>query len=158
MTEFKPGDKVRSKLTGRPFTVSFGPFPSAMSDQPYYVLTDDAGYGWPMPGGDFAPAPPADPRWDVIVQALATADGCKDHPEWYSEEADAVVSALDAMTSDAPARYRDRDGDTWEEQPDGRYLHVQAPYSGGVDFEDSHYVKASRDHLARAYGPLTRVN
>ncbi|MFE9335298.1 hypothetical protein [Streptomyces sp. NPDC007063] len=115
--------------------------------------------------------PPTDPRVEAAAKGIregmlrrgaarrAWDDMTDPHREMYRDMARDALAALDAMEPSAPAstpvnddpqRVIDRDGDTWEMQPDGMYKCVAA------DNIRARYLGMRLTHagLADSYGPL----
>ena len=70
----------------------------------------------------------------------------------YRESARSLLSALDAMPKPEPKRYRDCDGDTWVEQPDGNYSITEGRFA-----DDSSYKGWEFNRVLRL-GELTPLN
>jgi hypothetical protein len=143
MTDFKPGDRVTHRTWG-PGEIEYGPYNVNM----YLVKFDSDGLAKPVSPGTFEPVS-TDPRREVVARA---------HIEQQSDgQHDSNGDSPDrSMSADAPARYRDRDGDVWEEMLDGTHLIVET--SRGVARTPLHTRdgRSYRD-LEFSYGPLTRV-
>lgn len=128
-----------------------------------------------------APAEPTYPRREVVAKAIAERMNSAediwfvvDEParDRWRADADAVLAALDAHAqredweqfvqdarrADSPARYRDCDGDWWEEQRDGTLSCIT---EGGKPAGPSRRAWAhgySVVDLDEQFGPLTRIS
>lgn len=179
VSEFKVGDKVRdtsASFGGVTWTIAFGPFTSRSGDDAYLVTGDD-GRSTPLLAGLLSAVPPADPRIEVVAEAISDSDGndrwfsiSDDGKHAYRADARAALAALDAMacpcppaaeccTATAPVRYRDNHGDVWGVQPDGTYsVVVWRNGIPAVGYEAPEFYKGfSFKQLEKDHGPLTRI-
>lgn len=126
MTDFKPGDKVKDG-TGQVVAIEAGPFRGPSGDV-YAVCAEYEGWpaseAWVILAQELSPIPPADPRVDVVRNALAeyhntsklqVSETCW---EGAGHEARAILAALDAMK---PERVEDVLGDVWARNSRGTW-------------------------------------
>lgn len=154
MTDFTPGDKVRSTLYGLEYTIAFGPYNSNLGTS--YLCRNADGVGHVIRAEVLEAIPPEDPRIAVVAQALSDWDGDL-FVSVARYGAEVILAELDAMESApaSPARYKDTDGDLWEMQEDGALKWVL--HSDGAPVAEPG-GPLSPTMLEAIYGPTTRIN
>ncbi|MCT2594251.1 hypothetical protein LHJ74_30825 [Streptomyces sp. N2-109] len=162
MTDFKPGDRVM--WYDEEYEVKYGPFSRPHSGPEYLLAVPGMAHHYRAAAEKVTAVPEPDSRrvagakalhafyhvnnntspWDELADCVQTT---------YLEYADAVLAAADAVQATTLVLYRDNDGDTWKENPDGTFSMVACV--SGVDTCNYQNVPAEEFHSD--FGPTAKL-